>query len=137
MIERASVLTVLLNAVPEFRPVYEEHVRDNDVVLDHLLFGDVRRFTLHAYERGETEVVERVLTVLDRLMAEGDEETQDLVAVSFIEDIEYGDPRADAGFIARWGAHLREERERQRRWRPDPSRQSKVRRLGLGPRVMP
>ena len=116
MIAYRDVPHVVLGRVPEFRPVYEEHVRDNDEVLPHRLLGALTRFVLDAHERGDDNLVDRVLHVLDRLMAEGDDDTQNLVAVSFIEDIEYGDKRADTGFIARWGRHLREERERQQQW---------------------
>ena len=116
MIAYKDVPHVLLRAVPEFLATYEEHVRDYDEVLTQLLFGDLTRFILDAYERGDDDLVDRALAVLDRLMAEGDDDTQNVVAVSFIEDIEYGDSRADATFVAQWGPDLREERERQKRW---------------------
>ena len=107
----------LVAAVPEFRPVLDEHVADFDEVLPHVLFGDLTRFVLAAHERGDTALVSRSLEWLDRALRGGDERVQNVVAVSFVENVGVWDEALDE-FVASWPAALREEARSQRDWRP-------------------
>jgi len=96
----------VLREIPEFQSIYDEHVADMDgSVLNHLLFGDLSRFTLRAYGDEDRERVERVLRLMERLLAEGDEETTELVVVSFIENIAPED--ADHAFFDLYGPFAR------------------------------
>jgi hypothetical protein len=103
--------------VPEFGPTIDEHVAEYDEVLAHVLFGDLTRFVLAAHERGDTDLEQRSLSFLERALREGDEQVQNLVAVSFVENV---GPREQAqrDFIAAWPDALRMEAERQRDWKP-------------------
>ena len=109
-----DVLDELLVAVPEFGPTFDEHVADYGI-LPHVLFGDLTRFVLAAHERRDTEVESRSLAFLDWALREGDDDVENLVAVSFVENV---DQRQHRGFIATWPDALRAEAKRQRDWRP-------------------
>jgi hypothetical protein len=114
----------VIAAAPGFRRVKEEHVRDNDEVLFHVLMSDLLRYvgshftgvpTVPAQQPTEREV-KAVLQVLDGAITAGNSEVENAIAVSFIEGIEF-EP-----FFARiapmLGPNLRAELERQRAWRP-------------------
>jgi len=113
----SEVPDALRAAVPEFGPMIDEHVADNDEVLLHLLFGDLTRFVIAAHERGDTDVEHRSLSFLERALREGDEAVQNVVEVSFVENVGPWD-RAQRRFIASWPDTLRTEAERQRDWKP-------------------
>jgi hypothetical protein len=108
----------LAAAVPSFAAAVEEHQRDYGEVLPHLLFGDLTRFVLQASERGDTETVDRSLLFLSKAIQSSDMRVENLVAVSFVENVGPRDPSV-AAFIESWPAPLRAEAPRQRDWRPD------------------
>src|SRR3712207_3478238 len=98
VISYADVPSVVLDEVPEFRSLYDEHTKDNrGEVLNHLLFGDLSRFTVDAYNSGATALAERVVRLMERLNREGDALTSELVGVSFVENI--GPDDVDEGFF--------------------------------------
>lgn len=102
----ADVPRLVLDEVPEFRPLYDEHVEDNfGEVLPHVLFGDVSRFAVDAYNRGATALAERVIRLMERLARDGDTLTSELVGVSFVGNI--GPDDVDDGFFALYGPALR------------------------------
>lgn len=87
----------LLRAVPAFRPDYDDHVRDNDEVLSHVLMGDLTRFFLKARADGDGEAVAACVAQLDRAIRTGDEDVQNVVCVSFLESLPWpGEPDHDA-----------------------------------------
>lgn len=100
----ADVADEVLREIPEFRPIHDEHVADYDQVLQHLLVADLSRFTIAAYRNAESDLVARALGLMERLMAEGDYLTIELVAVSFVENIAPTD--ADAAFFDLYGPRL-------------------------------
>ena len=109
-----SVHLRLVEAVPEFGPVLEEHLEDQDgEVLAHVLFGDFTRFVLAAHQEDDHELVSRSLAFLEEAIMDGDQRTRNLVAVSFVENIGPRDEGA-ADFIAGWPPALKEEGHRQR-----------------------
>jgi len=85
----------LLERVPELQPAYEEHLRDYDEVLPHVFFGEVTRYVVVRVRAGEIGVsspVGRILDFLERCAASGDEQVEELVWVSFLENlVEYDD----------------------------------------------
>jgi len=113
----SDVEQVLREAVPEFGPVIDEHIAFNDELLPHVLFGDLTRFVLVAHDQGNEELVRRCLVFLDEALREGDAMLENLVAVSFVENVEPWDP-AMTRFIESWPAGLRQEAEEQRDWTP-------------------
>jgi hypothetical protein len=113
----SEITTALRVELPEFAAEIDEHVVDNDEVLPHVLFGDLTRFVLDAHMRGDDDLVRRALAFLDHALREGDDMVQNLVGVSFVENVGPWDPD-QAQFIASWPDALRVEAETQRDWRP-------------------
>lgn len=74
----------LLAAVPDLRPVYDEHISDNDDLLPHVFFGDVTRF---AIENAATPNVANLLAVLDEGLCDADAEVREVVLASFVENL--------------------------------------------------
>jgi len=90
----AVFVAQLLEEVPELRPTYLEHLDDNfGELLSHVFFGDVTRWAVdqHAVaKRGSVaadEALTRLLNFLERCYPVGDSEVQNLIAVSFLENL--------------------------------------------------
>lgn len=87
-INHRSFVKLLLDAVPELKPVYEEHIDDYDELLEHVFMGDVARFAEHLYVANpNSESLFRLLEVLDKLYVVGDEKLKELISVSFLENL--------------------------------------------------
>ncbi len=103
----------LLTDVPEAGPVLDEHLRDNDVLLLHVFVGDLRRMCETAWGAGDRAILARLLIFLDGALRLGDDYVKEAVAVSFVEDSGWWDPKVE-GYIATWPAALAAEVEAQR-----------------------
>jgi hypothetical protein len=81
-------------AVPGFAGIFDEHVADNGEVLPHVLLGDLVRFLSNEIQvHGvETGAVQQAMALLECGMASDDARLQELVAVSFLENLEPEDP---------------------------------------------
>jgi hypothetical protein len=117
VIDYPTVQDALQRAVPRFGWVVREHVADYDDVLPHLLFGDLTRFVLAAHDAGDDGLVGQCLDFLDLALRDGDPAVQNLVAVSFVENVPPSD-ESRQGFIESWPEGLRREAEQQRAWTP-------------------
>jgi hypothetical protein len=113
-----EVFVELLRDVPEFAPIYDEHIAFYEELIPHVLFGDVTRFVIDGQLAGDTELVDRALKSLDRIMREGDDPTDNLVAVSFVEFFIPLDEPGEAEVAARFPPGLAEELRRMREWTP-------------------
>jgi hypothetical protein len=103
----ADVASELIARVPAFEPVYREHLEDNDgELLPHVLFGDLSRFVVSADARGDDALVRSTLDFLENVLTEGDEAAQNLVVVSFVENIARDD-LSDPGQVDEWPPNLR------------------------------
>jgi hypothetical protein len=73
---------------PGFAAVMREHIADNDGLLPHLLMADLLLFVgaRAAYSECREELVS-IFRLLDVAFVSGDVETENAIAVSFIEDI--------------------------------------------------
>jgi hypothetical protein len=80
-----------VEALPFARTVYEEHMRDNDEVLPHVLMADLRRLFVDLVEAGREEDATRFLAGIETLAASPSESIRNVVDVSFIEDLVLGD----------------------------------------------
>jgi hypothetical protein len=109
-------LDSLTAGVPESQPLVVEHLEDNDGLLLHLLTADLRRFATQSFDTGQSDVLEKLLAVLDVALREGTNDVQNAVSVSFVENSEWWDP-ATRPFVESWPAGLRGEVDRQRRTR--------------------
>lgn len=111
-------VAMLLHEVPGVQAVVREHLEDNDgELLLHLLIADLRRYAMQAFDADESDVLGRLLGVVDRAMHDGDDSVENAIAVSFVEDTGWWDD-ATQPFIAAWPEGLRAEAARQRDRRP-------------------
>ena len=110
-------VTDLLDAldikVPEFRPLMDEHVEDNGVVHLHLLIADLRRYVNQSCTAGQSDVLCRLLAVVDHALHNGTGDVRNAVAEWFVEDTGWWDP-AMQPFIEAWPPGLRAEVEIRR-----------------------
>jgi hypothetical protein len=104
----------LLDVVPAAQATVDEHLRDNDELLLHLLMADLLRLAVSAYQGNDAETSQRLLAFVDRALREGDEDVENAVCVSFVEYVGAGAGESDE-FIASWPDALRDELGRQRR----------------------
>lgn len=82
-VDRYNFPKFLMDAVPEFKPVFRENRRDNKgAILNHPLFGDLWQFTSDAHERGDLDVVRRVIGFINQ--AAESEDMEEYVNASFM-----------------------------------------------------
>ena len=76
---------------PGFGAIMEEHLKDNDGLLPHLLMSDLLRYIggklIHHESRNQVEV-NNILAVLEGAFTSGNSETENAIAVSFLEHVE-------------------------------------------------
>lgn len=75
-----QLLDALIEAAPALQIVTDEHVREYGELLTHVLFGDVTRWLAANPQPA-------ALAVLEQSFVTGDEDTRNLIAVSFVENI--------------------------------------------------
>ena len=122
MVTATELFARVLAAAPGFAPVMEEHLADNEELLSHLLMADCKRF-IASYFTGRSTVPGKppcegellgMLSAIEATMIDGDEETQNVIAVSFLEYL-WNEPFFPAlrPFL---GPSLRAEIQRQMTW---------------------
>jgi hypothetical protein len=89
----AQLFAEVERASPSFKRVAAEHVADNGAVLPHLLMAELLRHVGSHFQAPEEAhpsraEIEAVLVILDAAVLSGNEETVNVVAVSFCEHIE-------------------------------------------------
>jgi hypothetical protein len=113
-VDRSAELSWIQSLISEFpgiEPVYEDHVRDFDELLPHLLFGDVVRWVERLYEAGDHSTIKAFVARMESDYPTLDPACRNLVDVSFAEDLPY--PGTRGAEIALWlGPNLRREYER-------------------------
>lgn len=113
-----DLVSLLLQAVPEVRDLYEEHMEDYDGdLLLHLFVARVRDTAIAAFDAGDRELAARICEVFALGLIEGDDGVENVVSVSFVEDTPWWDPKRRR-FVKSWPKALRLEAERQRKWNP-------------------
>jgi hypothetical protein len=88
MNSNASFIEELLRRVPDLKPIYEEHLLDNETLLPHVFMGGVTRFTVT--EAGNPLMRSSVTGLLDHLENElriGGDSVKELICVSFVENL--------------------------------------------------
>lgn len=93
-----------------------EHLEDNDGLLLHLLTADLRRYATEAFDSGRSDVLQRLLNVINRALVDGTEDVENAMAVSFVEDTGWWDAEIQP-FIESWPSELRSEALRQKKLR--------------------
>jgi hypothetical protein len=90
-----TVITLLLEKIPEFRPVYEEYVKDYGVI-EHPIIGELKVFFVQQYrswknspddkERNKIkELLDKILDFIEEIVDCGDTKTEELAYFSFLE----------------------------------------------------
>jgi hypothetical protein len=107
----------LILHVPEFKPAYDEHVKNNPTPLLHVLTGDLTRFVIDIYresksgqptEQQSRQLLSKCLSFLEESISSPDEKVQELLSVSFLENLDQADSDYD-GIKALLGPRLRKE----------------------------
>jgi hypothetical protein len=97
--DEAGAVRTLVERLPEFAPIADEHVAFNGELLLHVLMGDLGRFYMeHAVN--EPLLAERYWRVVEELVATGDERVENAVAASLIEWFVWGDAKERAAIRA-------------------------------------
>lgn len=79
---------VLRERLPEFSEILEEHIRDNDEVIPHLLTYNLLLFTQDALERGNLSLVRKITDLIEDLILK-DDFMNNMINVSFLENLDY------------------------------------------------
>lgn len=87
MSTNTAFIEELLRRVPDVKPIYDEHVADNDTLLPHVFLGDVSRFVVAEANKGLCPAAIAVLEHLDEGLGIGSEEVKELIVVSFVENL--------------------------------------------------
>jgi hypothetical protein len=99
----------LVQAVPEFALLLDEHIADFEEVLPHTLFETFSSFVLDAHRAGHQPLVSRCLNFLDAALSsddgDDDDEAENLVRC-FIDTVGPWDPDTH-DFVATWPPTLR------------------------------
>ena len=110
-----SFVPKLLAELPGFKRIYDEHLQAYDEVLPHVLVGDLTRYVIASYRQMSTDttgkarqVVDRALALLEQSTQSSDSRLQELVSVSFLENLQQADEDYD-GIKALLGPHLEKE----------------------------
>jgi hypothetical protein len=80
-------ISALVAEVPDLGPLLDEHLADYDELLAHVLFADLTRWVV-ARATAQPAEVGRVLSRLETACAAGTRELQNLVFVSFVENLD-------------------------------------------------
>ncbi|MGH9001781.1 MAG: HNH endonuclease signature motif containing protein, partial [Acidimicrobiia bacterium] len=110
----SSLHQPLLESVPEFRRLLDEHLEDFEEVLIGTLFETFTSFVLDARRTADVPLVRRCPEFLAAAVDSGDEAIQRLIASAFIEAVGPWNPET-SDFVATWPDSLRREAERHAR----------------------
>lgn len=87
-----EAIETFVEQVQIVRPLYDEHLEDNDELLPHVFMADVRRLFVDLVEAGACKDVERLLAAIEVLESSPRDDVRNVVDISFLEDA-YLDPR--------------------------------------------
>lgn len=105
-----SSFAARLRSLPGFDRVYDEHIAWNDELLPHVLLGDLCRFLSdEVAARGpDSEALKETVSLMENAMGSPDPLLQELVAVSFVENMDPNDPSFTT-IRALFGPHLEQQ----------------------------
>ena len=88
-INKPEAFDLLLKVCPGAQEAWEEHQLEwQDEEAPYLGMAVFARHVVDLWARDETESFDEVFSVVERLIAEGDEEVQDLAVVGFLESLQ-------------------------------------------------
>lgn len=106
----------LVALVPGLKTLYDEHISEYDELLPHVFFGDLTRHVVALWSSAGTHPsagparseLQAILSDLEKGMESPDTDIQELIAVSFLENLDFSDPILN-GFESQLGPQLRRE----------------------------
>jgi hypothetical protein len=101
-----DLVEALRRGVPEVHDVLLAHLAELPGGDEFVLLGLLRERALVLFDAGLVEALDRLLALVDRALAEGDEELADAVTSDFIAATAPWDPVMDP-FVSVWPIHLR------------------------------
>jgi hypothetical protein len=112
----ALLVRMLVEKFPGLSELYRKHLTDNfGELLPHVFFGDFTRYVVSLYlgctgesEDSNVRTVGEILECLENAYETGDEQVQELISVSFLENL----PRpgeTGSEIRKRMGPHLTEQ----------------------------
>lgn len=108
----------LVESISALRPVLAEHRSDNDgEVLSHLFMGDVSRWYLARYRGRDVGAVAELSKFLDIEFVSGSSYVRNLLAVSFIENLPWGQEDEALGVRSTLGPALQARQQEMWGWR--------------------
>jgi hypothetical protein len=126
MLTYDNIFNNVLEKVPSFAPIYDEHIKDNDELLHHVLMGDITRYAIRLYREGRKkrdsrshETLDTILQLLEEAIQSPDANLQELVALSFVENLGQADDDYD-GIRALLKPALLKRLRAFESWRPNP-----------------
>jgi len=75
------------SADPALDKLVSDHVRDYGEVLLHVLCGDLSRFSVAAWQRGDSASAERCLTCAEKGLLQGDDAVRNAIQASLVENV--------------------------------------------------
>ena len=93
MTDDAAFVRELAAVVPPLQGLLAQHLAENEELLPHVFMGDVSRFVIEQYNEhlegspGSLAALERLFSTLERGAAEGSEDVQEMITVSFLENV--------------------------------------------------
>ncbi len=88
----------VVSTIPTLQPMFEEHMRDNfEEMLPHMFFGDVARwFDSELANDPKSPEAIRLAQYLESVYETAPEDVQNVIYVSFVENLENNGPGVDA-----------------------------------------
>lgn len=118
----AEFFKQMLEEVPDFAPIYDEHIADNDELLSHMLMEDYFRFIEEIIQNSEgpevpDDRIVKMLAVIEEGQINGDEDVDNVIGVSFLENLVYGkDTKAYSVLVPKLGEHTLKELRKMENW---------------------
>jgi hypothetical protein len=117
--EGISFCRRLVASIPGLSPILAEHRSDNfGEILPHPFMGDVSRWYLARIRQGDLVGAGELATYLDTEYVSGSPYVQDLLAVSFIENLPWEHEDEALGVRSTLGPALQARQQEMWAWRP-------------------
>jgi len=106
----------LIKIVANLNCLYDEHIEDYDELIPHVFFGDLTRYAVDLYksildcssDTKRWDELDTILVYLENGISGNDEKVQELIAVSFLENLDLTDSNVRT-LVERFGPYLKKE----------------------------
>ena len=106
----------LVGNVSTLRHIYDKHIEEYDELLPHVFFGDLTRYVVNLYKTTQDhssdmrnwDELDNIIIYLENGISKSDENVRELIAVSFLENLESTDSSL-RNLEQRFGPNLKKE----------------------------